>query len=252
MKCENCGGNLSLEDLACPHCGTINRQAQQHVRDMRRYQGEFQDTQKNVYAVTRRYAGITTRVVIIAVLLIITVVFAIFASESYSIKRHILQNRAERNFEKYSAKIEQYLEDEDYIALYAFAEANYIDAYDNEYEKYLPMIRVCNQYTYLYEYIMGYHTKVQQGDDAEYIENQIQYMGEQLNYFYDTLDMENYSYYESVDVEKTQMILARIEEQVKVLLRTYCGLTQEDVESLDGLSEARRMVLLEERMNYEK
>ena len=109
MKCENCGGNLSLEDLACPHCGTINRQAQQHARDMRKYHGEFQDTQKAVYAVTKRYAGITTRVVIIAILLIITVIFAIVASESYSIKRNILQKRAERNFEEYSAQMEQYL-----------------------------------------------------------------------------------------------------------------------------------------------
>ena len=114
------------------------------------------------------------------------------------------------------------------------------------------MIRVCNQYTYLYEYIMGYHTKVQQGEDAEYIENQIQYMGEQLNYFYDTLDMENYSYYESVDVEQAQVFLERMEQTVKVLLQTYCGLTAEDVESLKELSEARRMVLLEERMSYEK
>ena len=56
MKCEFCNGNMSLEDLHCPHCGQINKHAQQHIRDMQRYQGEFNETKEDVITVTQKYS----------------------------------------------------------------------------------------------------------------------------------------------------------------------------------------------------
>lgn len=250
MKCENCGGNLSLEDEACPYCGTINKHARQHIRDMKRYQGEFQATRKNVYAVTRKYAGITVRAVVITVLVILTVILGFIASESYSIKRNLRQNRAERNFAEYSAQMEQYLADEDYLAFYAFTEANYIYGYDAPYEKYMPAVRVSNQYIYLYETIMGAYTELQRDyADQETLERHTQRVAEQLNYFYESLDMENYTYYEGADSQMNRDALAGMERNAMALLQTYCGLSREDVESLPELTDARRMVLLEERMS---
>lgn len=34
MKCKYCGGNLTLEQAYCPHCGRPNEEAEQHVKDM--------------------------------------------------------------------------------------------------------------------------------------------------------------------------------------------------------------------------
>lgn len=250
MKCENCGGNLSLEDLNCPYCGTPNKHAQQHVRDMKRYHGEFQSTQKDVYATTKKYTGIMVRAVIIAVLLILCVVFAVVGSQSYSIRRMILERRAERNFTEYSAILDEYLELEDYMAFHAFIEANSIYGYDTDYEKYVPVIRATSQYTYLYEYIMGAYTEIQQGADAETIESRVGFLADQLNYFYETLDMEKYDYCDGADSPENRAAFEQMEKNVQALLRTYCGLTKEEAENLKTLSEARRMVLLEERIGY--
>lgn len=250
MKCENCGGNLSLEDLNCPYCGTINKHAQQHARDMKHYHGEFQSTQKDVYATTKRYAGITVRAIIIAVLLILCIVLAVIGSQSYSIRRMILENRAERNFNEYSAKMDEYLENEDYMAFHAFVEANSIYGYDTDYEKYIPVMRASSQYTYLYECIMGTYTEIQKKSDIETIQSRVDYLSDQLNYFYEALDMEKYSYCEGGDSPENRTAFERMEQNVEALLQTYCGLTQEDAESLMELSEARRMVLLEERISY--
>ncbi len=250
MKCENCGGNLSLEDLNCPYCGTINKHAQQHIRDMKRYHGEFQDTKKDVYATAKKYTGITVRALIIAALLVLSIVLAIIGSESYSIRRHILEKRAEHNYEQYSVIMDTYLENEEYIAFHAFVEANAIYGYDTPYEKYVPVMRVSNQYMYLYDYIMGMHTKIYQNKDKESIERQVGYLSEQLNDFYQALNMENYEYIKDGASLQNKAAIAQMEQNVNVLLQTYCGLTNEDVAGLKELSEAKRMVLLEERIGY--
>ncbi len=250
MKCENCGGNLSLEDATCPHCGTVNSHAQQHIKDMNRYQGEFQKTRKNVYAVTQNYAGITVRAAIITVLLILIVVLSVLAASDYEIESGLARRESNRNFKEYEQLLNQYLEEENYLAFSAFCEARYLRGYDSPYEKYLPVQRASSQYAYLYEYIMRANTKQQEGADREDIARCAEYIGEQLNYFYESLDMERYTYVNGADSEQNRKALERMEQNVRLLLQTYCGLTEEDVADLQSLSNAKRMVLLEERMGY--
>ena len=43
MKCKYCGGNLTLEQAYCPHCGRPNEEAAQHVKDMEHYQDFVQN-----------------------------------------------------------------------------------------------------------------------------------------------------------------------------------------------------------------
>ena len=52
MKCKYCGGNLTLEQAYCPHCGRPNEEAAQHVKDMEHYKSNFEDTKSDVYEVT--------------------------------------------------------------------------------------------------------------------------------------------------------------------------------------------------------
>lgn len=250
MKCENCGGNLSLEDLNCPYCGAINKHAQEHVREMKWYQGAFRRTQNDVYAATQKYAGITVRLIIIAVLLILCVVMAIVGAQSYSIRRMILEKRADRNFVEYSAVMNEYLENEEYIDFHAFVEANCIDGYDTDYEHYIPVIRASSQYAYTYEYIMGVYTEIQKGSDVNIIRDRVGFLVDQLNYFYESLDMARYEYCEGADTPKNREALERMELNVRALLQTYCGLTKEEADSLGELSQARRMVLLEDCIGY--
>lgn len=249
MKCENCGGSLSLEAAYCPHCGTVNKHAQQHVKDMNRYHGEFKATQRHVYAVVKNYAGISVRAAIIAGLLILTVALGIVASMDYDIKRGIMKGRAERNWEEYSAHLDQLILEEDYIALSAFAQENYIDAYESPYEKYVSVLRAADQYTYLYDTILSVYAQIQKEEQWEDTSTYAKRLGEQLNYFYDALDMERYSYYQGADSQSNQAALERMEETATVLLQAYCGLTPEDGAELKDLTPAKRMVLLEERLS---
>lgn len=249
MHCENCGGNLSLEELTCPHCGSINKHAQQHVYDMNRYQGAFENTQTNVYTVTQKYAGITVRAAIITILLLLIVVFAVIGSLDYEIERGIREGKAKRSYHKYTAIMDEYLAEEDYIAFHAFCETNGVEAYDTDYEEYYQIIRVCYNYRNIYEAIFeGRSNMLQKYADEKTLENAIDRIAESLSYFYDTVDVENYKYYEGVDAPEKQAIVNDIVDKVEVLLQTYCGLTAEEAEQLATLSDAKRRVLLEERM----
>ena len=54
MKCKYCGGNLTLEQAYCPHCGRPNEEAAQHVKDMEHYKSNFEDTKSDVYEVAEK------------------------------------------------------------------------------------------------------------------------------------------------------------------------------------------------------
>lgn len=79
----------------------------------------------------------------------------------------------------------------------------------------------------------------------------IENLAENLDYFYETLDMSRYEYYKNIDVEKSEKILNAMEEKVKLLLSTYCGLTEEETDSIRTMSKARRAVTLEEAISGE-
>lgn len=253
MKCENCGGNLSLEEVACPHCGTINKHAQQHVYDMNRYQGEFANTQSNVYRVTRNYAGITVRAVIITVLLIVIGIMAFVISESYSIERRLGESKAKRNYKEYSAIMEQYLADENYLAFQAFCDVNHVDFYEAPYEEYCQIIRVSNYYKYLYENIIDVAmSRADEEVEALDRERWIERIADDLDYFYKHMDVKEYSYYDGVDTEENQAIVKKMKESMELLLQTHLGLTEEEAAGLEEMSAAKRAVLLEEKLGYGK
>jgi predicted amidophosphoribosyltransferase len=58
MKCKYCGGNLTLEQAYCPHCGRPNEEAAQHVKDMEHYKSNFEDTKSDVYEVTENLGAL--------------------------------------------------------------------------------------------------------------------------------------------------------------------------------------------------
>lgn len=253
MKCENCGGNLSLEEVACPHCGTINKHAQQHVYDMNRYQGEFANTQSDVYEVTRNYAGITVRAVIITVLLIVIGIMTFVISESYSIERGLGESKANRNYKEYSAIMDAYLAEENYLAFNAFCEINHVDYHRAPYEEYVQLARVSNDYKYLYETIMD--IAMSRDDEEMELLNQERWLDritEELDSFYKNTDVNEYRYYDGVDTEEKQAIVEKMKESMELLLQTYFGLTAEEAAGLEEMSAAKRAVLLEEKLGYGK
>ena len=148
MKCKYCGGNLTLEQAYCPHCGRPNEEAAQHVKDMEHYKSNFEDTKSDVYEVAEKNTEIMSHMIIITVLVILCVVVFVVSARSWSIHRGLLQFDAGIRQSSYMKQMEQYLEDEDYIGLSAFCDRHYIRPYssNNSYEKYQLLMEASGAY----------------------------------------------------------------------------------------------------------
>lgn len=240
-----------MEEKYCPHCGQINKHAQQHIRDMERYQGEFEETKKEINSVSKSYSRITVRAIIIVILVVLLVVFMVLASEAYSLIRDWERNKSERNAKKYIEQIETYLAEEDYLTLAAFTEERNIRTYsysdeESDYSAYFPIMRVCQTYDDVYYQIIGLGQK-----DGENLERAVESLGNSLEYFYQYTDPDYYpEHYMEFDAEKCKEPLETMVLYVEKLLQTYCNLSEEEAAELKEMSAAKRIVLIEERMGY--
>ncbi len=244
MKCPYCGAPLDLDDNFCSHCGKLNEQVKQHVDDMNRFKTEFTETKEEVYQTTKRYTASTVRVVIIAVLVILNVAVAIFGARYYSFERMIGEADCERNFEKYSAILDGYLEEGDYYSFYNFMNEKHVPSYDSAYEQYNQVENLVSQYIYIYEYLL----KAYMAEDEEYLASLCKYTSDNLEYFYENLDPERDSYYENADREENLKAIEDLKEKVEMLLVTYGGVSKEDAAQFHNYTSAQRAILLEEGM----
>lgn len=241
MKCSHCGGSLTLKDEYCPHCGQLNEQSVQHIRDMKHYEGQFKETKQGVWARLWKYQGVSVRVVVLAVMAILIIAAWLANDNLYSIERSIINARSARNVESNIEQINAYLEAEEYIDLYYFMETNRLGTYANEeYEAYIPLERASCYYGLVYEEILLFAL----GEEPEsYLDS----LGSDLELFYSYADPETLEYYEGADTEQARTAFADMREKVRALLITYCGMTEEEAEGFPAMKSAKRTVLLSEK-----
>lgn len=242
MKCKYCGGNITLETAFCPYCGKPNEHAEQHARDMQKYHSEYTETKSDVQEAAHKYTGTTVRIIIVALLVIVIILLMVLAGNAYSIKRAWIQSQNKKNVEEIMQKMDEYLINEDYIAFAHFCNENYINTFETEFEMYIPAERASQSYCHVYNSIMEIACPPSYAD----LDSQIEFLTENLDYFYNNLDMSQYEYYENIDVEKNKKVLATMEQKIELLLVTYCGITDEQAEEMKTMSSAKRAVMIEE------
>ena len=237
---------LSLEDEYCPYCGQVNKHAKKHIKDMRRYQGEFEDTRKYVHDKTIKYTEIVVRVIILAVLIVLNITFFSIGFNVWEIKWNIKDSVAISRFKEYSQIMDGYLEDEDYVAFAAFCESNGIRAYQDRYwERYGYLINVCSGYTEAYSTLFDYAGF----DKNDSISHLTELTGQQLDYFYKYYLNEGYIYTDfDSETEEYRRILDNMENNIELILVTYCGFTEEEAAAMPTMSKPKRDILLEEKL----
>lgn len=244
MKCDYCGGLLSLEDEKCPHCGRPNEHARKHIEDMRRYEGEFEKTKKYVYEKTGIYTQIAVRTVILAILVILSVGLFVLNDNAYSITRDLARSSAEKKYGEYSQIMDGYLAEENFVAFSSFCEAHSLSSYEGAYApKYWQVIPTATFYVQVMDELYQY------AFPGSYTLDQLpEWTADTMKYFYKNLEDAYVAYSaETVDDPAIAEALDAMEETVKRFLVTYCGFTEEEAEAMHNMSDARRQLLLEEK-----
>ena len=243
MKCPNCGSNLTIDDEKCQFCGQANPFAVKHRREMKRFTSEFNKTKATVLKESRKVNHWAAKITLIAVLVALNVVIMYFNVESYGVEKFFNRRRIEANYLTYKKQLDQYEEEQNFIAFYKYFEINELYHSDlmNEYRK---VQNICSYYSSIYQYVM----QLQIDEDPYYNpEDRMEYIAESIGYMYDYYTPDEYSDEEQYKPEHQVCMTAAV-EQAEDLIQTYFNLTDEEIESFDTLSNARRQILMEEGM----
>jgi len=244
MRCTYCGGEIGLEDAFCSYCGRPNEQAARHAGEMHAFRADYERTKSGVEHTVRRFAGSSVRLAMLAVLLIATVLLLLAGGRAYSIRRAWVQARSQRNAETCMAEMDALLAEEDFLGFHAYCEANCIDPYNNVFEPYAPAERAARSFSYLCADLFRAAHPPAYYDTERLIET----LTDDLGYFCDALDMEQYEYYQGADSAQNRAALAAMQERTSLLLQSCCGLSPEEAGAIWEMSGAQRAITLEEAM----
>ena len=239
MKCNNCGGNMGLEDLKCPYCGTPNPFAEKHQEDMRRFEKEFAATKEEVVTANKKRAGRNTSLILILVLILLDVGAVIFAGISSDIAYSIKEKRIQAQADQHMENILALLEEGDYCGFSAYYSANsiYYATSGTDLEDYRWLLQD------LEKYISGNSYSFRK----ESMSRTCAYMAENITKLWSVEDQ--YSYRQEIYLAPDKLsYIQDMRERVSLLLQTYAGLTEEEAGSLGDLSQGRIQKILEERL----
>jgi len=244
MRCKHCGGEISLEAAFCSYCGQPNGQSVVSAGEMKKFRRAFESTQTAVNTRVRRFTGAGVRIVIIALLILAVFLLLIMGGRAYSLRRMIVQGRTERNAPAVMEQMDALIEAEDFLALNSFCDENYVDCFDNAFEKYAPVERAASAFAYVYRDIMALAApaEYQNADDI------IPALADDLDYFYDVADIGGYEYYDGADNALNRQALGAMEQRIRLLLISYCNLTEDEAAGLRDMTAVGRGTVLEEAM----
>lgn len=241
MKCKNCGGEIRLEELYCPYCGSPNEEAQRHARDMQHYQQQFRQTREDVIEKAGTQTRRAVRIAAAAILLVLIGVNIFLQANSYSLHRMWDQSRQKKYIPAYQEKLEEYLEAEDYLGFAAFWSNRDLSWSGEAFDGYYPIYRMASQYRYAVESVMNLinHSSFDNVDRLK------KYVSEEIQSFYESLDPENYLYNDSYDTPGMKQHIEQMTEQMEALCIAYLNMTPEEARSLRTLSRGGRILLIE-------
>lgn len=244
MKCEYCGGTLSIENEKCPHCMADNPFYEAHRKDMKAYARRYAATEKKVVDKTERFAKRTLLITIIAILFALNIVVLFVNINMWDINyaRHERQNRKHAAENK---KIAMQLEaDGDYQAFNSFMETKYAYSYNGPMNE-LQTVQAA----------AGYYRSILQ-DFGNLIENSYytdaSEFAKRINGHLDSLyttrkdfDRENYADNERYQ-ENHKASVDQIIKEVHEIIEAYLGIDSETLAQFPEMSSAKRQVLIEE------
>lgn len=244
MKCKYCGGDVTLDDRFCPHCGRPVEQALRHKLEMEYYESEFEEARQEALEKVEK-SGISgtavgIRLAAIAALIVLLIIMALNL-DPYEMNKRRKTADANRNYEVYTAQIEEYLANRDYIALYSFCSDHEL-RFNDKYKLYDEIFSSVSRYEMIY---WGLQQLVFTTDDSRELYS-LKSLSRNINEFYNDLDNH---YFWTEDTDKVDAVNSEIEEDILVLLRRYLGLSREEADSLKTLSDSKRTVLIEQAID---
>ena len=243
MKCGNCGGEISLEDKVCPFCGNLNKDAAEHIRAMEEYKKRYKDTEEEVTKKTRKSASVTTKAVILTILIIGIGITALIYNRAYAFPEKARRKEALKHPEQCHARMIEYLDNGDYCAYAAYVAYNNIPMYDDRFDD-LKNVHYCADY-YM-DTIAALERVVMHGDDEKWIEwsasNDTSRFCRCVSEFYDMVEERK----EREENEKYKVYYDDMKAEVDAAMQAYLNMDEEARNEFLGMTDNKMSAYLEE------
>ena len=245
MKCEYCGNNLQIEDKVCPFCGKPNPFAKQHQKEMDRFSRKFEKTRADVLEQSARFNRKTVRITILAVLVALCAVLAFLCARADDIRYDRQERAVERKAPQIRAAVDEMMEAGDPCGLYRYVSVNHY-SYTDALREYDAVISVSMYYDHFYEYLMTLNAKKQDPSRYKYSteEDLLENLSNSIHRIHE--NMQENKYHPEMHSAEKMAFMEGVCDNVKVMLRGYLHLTEEEAEQVFTLSAARLNVMLEE------
>ncbi len=245
MKCKNCNANLQIEDEKCPFCGAENPFAKQHRADMKKYAGEFNSTRKEVLENSSRFNRYTVKITITAMLVALCACAAILVMNAYQVREYLKDRSVAAHRNEHIAKITEMLDNGQYINASYYIKAQEIN-YVKSLEDYYPLFTVTRYYSSVVDQINSIISWELHANHYEDIDEVFSRLSEYIGYIYIESTPRKYAKEGSYTEDKLAYMDAEIAD-IYILLKTYIGLTDEDITGIKDMSDVKRTILLTER-----
>ena len=246
MTCKYCGGELSPEDVRCPHCNRKNTFAAVHRASMKHYQAAYGETKEQVQ---RKTSAFQTRTlwILMAALLCGGFLFWMLWGALRDDRQQAAVNAGNRkNYDEIVAQIEEYLTAGDYSGLTRYSREKELLDDKGVFKGYYPILYAARFYASVERDIETDREHYQEETDSSM--DYLEILCSDLDSFYDATYLNGYEEIEGAVNGENQTILETMKADMSALLQEKLGISTETTANFDELTGAGREQILREEL----
>lgn len=250
MKCINCGAQLDLNTRFCPNCGSQNTQAQKHIRDMDKYNRKFSQTRKQVVSNSKWFVKYITPITTLTISVIICALAYAFSGMpiAYEIEQAKQSSYNKNHAQEIADSTKQLLDEGKYHAAYQLGMGLNRKAAPYNGREWYHFYNITDYYIKLRSSITADFDPAMKG--TYNADQAIARAAESIEAIEDAIKRMPDSY--SKPSQEALEHINRIQNEMNLFLKAYCGLTDEDIDSLPQMDRKSIITLLVGRMGDEK
>ena len=238
VNCKNCGAPLSLSDAYCPHCGTPNPEAQEHLKKLKELDAEMESAKQEVVSEVKKSKKGYGVLIILAMLLLSNLIVFVLHGASYEIAERIIASRMSE--EEILTQMDELLDQGEYIEFNLFVD-KYSLSY-KDYREYMSIGYLADNYNRLVSAMTKYLYSTDNYRDPlfEVCEQTVRFKDEYKSVLKRDLDAKTMEHIEKINCE------------VDSYIKTFLKLNDEDIKGFENMSSSELLLLVNERLTNEK
>ena len=239
VNCKNCGAPLSLDNAYCPHCGTANPEAQEHLKKLSKLDNDYKKTKSDVLIEVKKNKKGYGVLTIMILVLVFNLALIPLHNSSYRIANKIIASN--QSVSQVKKQLNEYLDNRQYVEFEVYHD-KYSASY-RDYSEYSSIYYLISSFTRVKKQISNYFFGKELYTDA--LMRSCEYIKE----FKDDYNRRLNGYKrEEVD----DKYFEQLNEDFDMFIKSYYKLTDEDIETIKDISESELLVLVSRRLNNEE